>query len=216
MWPTDLAVIYPRWDISIADPLGWGCLAASIAAAAALWLSRHRIGRGPLAGALFFAITLSPVLGFVDYGYMQFSFVADRFQYLAGIGVMGLLAGAAAHGASRWSGAARRGAQAGAAAVVLILAALTWQQSGSLPRQHQVLRPHCLLEPEAWKIHLNLGRELFLAGRLEEALENVLIAEKKRPDDAATFATAGGILVKLERPRRGGAAPASRPQAQSA
>ena len=199
VWPTDLAVIYPRWDISIADPLGWGCLAASIAAAAALWLSRHRIGRGPLAGALFFAITLSPVLGFVDYGYMQFSFVADRFQYLAGIGVMGLLAGAAAHGASRWSGAARRGAQAGAAAVVLILAALTWQQA-SLYRDNIRFYGHIASSnPEAWKIHLNLGRELFLAGRLEEALENVLIAEKKRPDDAATFATAGGILVKLER-----------------
>ena len=26
--------------------------------------------------------------GFVDYGYMQFSFVADRFQYLAGSGVL--------------------------------------------------------------------------------------------------------------------------------
>ena len=40
-------------------------------------------------------MTLSPVLGFVDYGYMQFSLVADRFQYLAGLGVMAVLLGAA-------------------------------------------------------------------------------------------------------------------------
>ena len=44
-----------------------------------------------------FALTLGPVLGFVDYGYMLSSFVADRFQYLAGIGVLAVLLGAAAH-----------------------------------------------------------------------------------------------------------------------
>ena len=49
-----------------------------------LWLLRERIGRGPLAGALYFALTLGPVLGFVDFGYLRYSFVADRFQYLAG------------------------------------------------------------------------------------------------------------------------------------
>ena len=198
LWPADLAIIYPFWEVRATDPIGWLYVAAAAAVVGVLWRFRHRLGRGPLAGVLFFAVTLSPVLGFVDYGYMQFSFVADRFQYLAGIGVMGLLAGAAAHGASRWSGAARRGAQAGAAAVVLILAALTWQQA-SLYRDNIRFYGHIASSnPEAWKIHLNLSRELFLAGRFEEALENVLIAEKKHPD-AATFATAGGILVKLER-----------------
>ena len=73
-------------------------MAAAAGLALALWLLRERIGRGPLAGALYFALTLGPVLGFVDYGYMQFSFVADRFQYLAGIGLLAVLLGAAAHG----------------------------------------------------------------------------------------------------------------------
>ena len=199
VWPADLAVVYPRWDVGVADPLAWGCLAAAVAVAAALWLFRQRIGRAPLAGALFFAITISPVLGFVDYGYMQFSFVADRFQYLAGIGVIGVLAGAAAHGARRWSGAARQGARAGAAAVVLVLAALTWRQA-DLYRDNITFYGHiAAANPAAWKMHLNLGRQLFLAGRAEEALENVLIAEKKYPGDAAAFASAGGILVHLGR-----------------
>ena len=85
LWPTNLAVIYPLWDIRVADPLAWGYLVAATALVVALWHFRQRVGRGPLAGALFFAITLSPVLGFADYGYMQYAFVADRFQYLAGI-----------------------------------------------------------------------------------------------------------------------------------
>ena len=97
LWPSELAVIYPRWDIRVADPLAWGYLIAAVALVVALWYFRQRVGHGPLAGALFFAVTLSPVLGFVDYGYMQFSFVADRFQYLAGIGVMAVVIGAITH-----------------------------------------------------------------------------------------------------------------------
>ena len=101
LWPADLAVIYPLWEVSAADPAAWGYLIAAAALAGALWLLRHRIGRGPLAGALFFAVTLAPVLGFVDYGYQQFSLVADRHQYLAAGGVIAVLVGAAATGAQR-------------------------------------------------------------------------------------------------------------------
>ena len=101
VWPVELAVIYPLWEIDARSPAGWGYVVAAAGLALALWLLRERIGRGPLAGALYFALTLGPVLGFVDYGYMQFSFVADRFQYLAGIGVLAVLLGAAAHWVAR-------------------------------------------------------------------------------------------------------------------
>ena len=53
-WPTDLSVIYPLWNISLGDPWAWLYLAATVVLAAVLWFTRHRIGRGPLAGALFF------------------------------------------------------------------------------------------------------------------------------------------------------------------
>ena len=91
LWPTELVGIYPLWDIDIGNPLAWAYVVACIAVVALLWFGRERLGRGPLVGVVFFAVTLSPVLGFVDYGYMQFSLVADRFQYLAGIGVMAVL-----------------------------------------------------------------------------------------------------------------------------
>ena len=54
LWPSGLAVIYPLWDIRVADPLAWGYLIAAVALVAALWRFRHQLGRGPLAGALFF------------------------------------------------------------------------------------------------------------------------------------------------------------------
>ena len=104
LWPSELAVIYPLWDIRVSDLLAWGYLVAAVALAVALWYFRHQVGRGPLAGALFFVVTLSPVLGFVDYGYMEYAFVADRFQYLAGIGVMAVVIGAATYGVRCLSG----------------------------------------------------------------------------------------------------------------
>ncbi len=59
VWPTELAVIYPHWEVSTGDLLNWLYGIAAIALAALLWHYRGRIGRGPLAGVLFFAVTLS-------------------------------------------------------------------------------------------------------------------------------------------------------------
>ena len=55
-----------------------------------MWLGRHRLGRGPVVAALFFAGTLGPALGFINVYPMRYSFVADHFQYLAGAGLMAL------------------------------------------------------------------------------------------------------------------------------
>ena len=149
-WPTDLAVIYPLWEIRVGDPRAWAYLVAALAVAAGLWSFRHRIGRGPLAAGLFFAITLSPTLGFVDYGFMQFAFVADRFQYLAGIGALGVWVGAAARGGGRLPKRARRAAGALlGAAVLALLGTLTWKQSQRLPGRDRVFRPHRLAQSES-------------------------------------------------------------------
>ena len=116
-------------------------MAAAAGLALLLWLGRERIGRGPLAEALYFALTLGPVLGFVDYGYMQFSFVADRFQYLAGSGVLAVLIGAAAHGVGRLRAGERDAAGVHEASVaVLRLDALlpsTGSGAATVPPLHQ-------------------------------------------------------------------------------
>ena len=169
-WPTDLAVIYPRWDISLGDPWAWLYLAGAAALAATLWFMRHRVGRGPLAGALFFAVTLSPVLGFVNHGYMEYSFVADRFQYLAGIGVIAVLIGAAVHGASRLSGGLKLGATGLVVVLLALLGTRTWRQAG-IYRDEVTFFSHIVsLNPEARNAHYNLSNALTKAGRREEAL----------------------------------------------
>ena len=90
-WPVNLIFIYPRWQVS--QWVWWQYLFPALAAlllGALGWLQRWR--RGPLAALLFFVITLFPALGFFNVYPFRDSFVADHFQYLAGIGPIVLLA----------------------------------------------------------------------------------------------------------------------------
>ena len=196
LWPTDLAVIYPHWEVMVADPFAWGRVVAACVLAGLLYGFRNRIGRGPLAGALFFAVTLSPVLGFIDFGYMQFSFVADRYQYLAGIGVLAVIVSAAVHYEGRLPGAWQR--------VVLIIAlatmgVLTWRQA-SIYRDELTFFNHVIAHnPTARNAHLNLGKALFEAGRREDGLAAIQIAVAQRPTSFKAHLSAGLMLMHLSR-----------------
>ena len=199
VWSVDLAVIYPLWEIDVGNLATWAYLAGAAVLAVVLWLARRRIGRGPLAGALFFAVTLAPTLGFIDYGYMQFSFVADRFQYLAGIGVMAVLVGTAAHGMRRLPEAARMTAAGLAVALVLGLATLTWRQAG-IYRDEVTLFSHIVaLNPRARDAHLNLGNALIEAGRNEDGLAASRIAVEQRPESPDAHSNLGLALMNLDR-----------------
>ena len=199
VWPADLAIIHPLWEIDIAAIAAWAFVAAAAALAAGLWAARRRYGRGPFAGALFFAVTLSPVLGFVDYGYMQFSFVADRFQYLAGFGALAVLVGVGVRGAVRLPATGRRAAGVLAALLLAVLATLTWRLAG-VYRDEVTLFSHIVAHnPNARDAHLNLGSALLGAGRVDEGLEASRIAAVQRPDTAGPLANIGRGLLAQER-----------------
>lgn len=199
LWPTDLAVIYPRWYVDPMAAAAWAYVGAAGAAAALLWFFRERVGRGTLAGAAFFAVTLSPVLGLVYSTYMQWSFVADRYQYLASLGLIAVFVGAAVHGTARLSGAWRNSAVALAGVLLTVLGALTWQQAG-IYRDDVTFHRHIIaLNPLARDAHLNLSGALAARGELEESLAAGLTAAKLRPDSAGAYANIGNALVRLGR-----------------
>ena len=200
LWPGGLAVVYPHWEAGAGDPVAWGYVLAAAAVAAALWFLRGRVGRGPLAGVSFFAVTLSPVLGFVDYGYMQFSFVADRHQYLAGVGLIAVLVGAASRGAERLPREVWRRCAAGGAAVALaVLAALTWRHAG-IYRDEVTFFTHIVAHnPAARGAQQNLGKALLDRGRPKEALAASRAAMEQEPDDVKAHANAGVALIRMGR-----------------
>ena len=199
LWPTNLTLVYPLWDIRVADPLDWGYLVAAVALAVALWCFRHQVGRGPLAGALFFVVTLSPVLGFVDYGYMQFAFVADRFQYLAGIGVMAVVIGAVTYGVRRLSDWWQKGAWVVVSVVIVVLGLLTWRQA-SVYRDDETLNRYIIAHnPQARDAYLNLGDALYEQGRYAEALAVTRIAVERRPEHFQAHFNLGATLDELGR-----------------
>ena len=119
VWPAHLTFIYPRWEIDPAVWWQWLFPVAAVGVVAGLWLARRRIGRGPLVAVLFFAGTLGPALGFVNVYPMRYSFVADHFQYLACVGLITLCAA----GLDRIP-------RVIPATLVVLLGALTWQQTG--------------------------------------------------------------------------------------
>ena len=199
VWPTDLAVIYPLWDVDTGDPLAWGYLIAAVAVAALLWVGRHRLGRAPLAGAVFFAVTLSPVLGFVDFAYMRLSFVADRYAYLAGIGVIAVLIGAAAHGAGKLPNRLKVGASAVLVAVLAVFGKLTWDQAGNYRDEISFYNHILSFNLQSPIIHRDLAKALVDAGHPEEALAASRVAVEQRPGSARARNTHGTALLALNR-----------------
>ena len=208
LWPHPLAVIYPKWVVSEAAPLGWVYLSAALAVVAALWFYRAPLGRAPLAAVAFFAVTLSPTLGFVDYGYMQFSFVADRYQYLAGAGVIVLVAAAAACGAQSMLGALPRMAKIAASSALAIvplalLGFTTWQHAGIYRSEATFFEHITTVNPRARLAYYNLGREYMRVQRYDDALaafrSEYRFALAQKPLDRARLSKANlGIGIIAE------------------
>ena len=207
LWPAGLTGVYPRWEPGIGDLLAWGCAAGFAAVVAVLWHWRRRLGRGPLAGVLFFAVALSPVLGFVDFGYMLSSFVADRYQYLGGIGLIAVVIAAASRACQRGLGAlpahrtrpARLAIGAVGAAILAVAGLLTWNHAG-LYRDPGTFFGHVIAHnPQARDAHHTLGNYLQTEGRYREAHAAYDTALELRPDSPDLLNNIGVLLARQDR-----------------
>ena len=93
LWPTNLMFVYPRWNISERDFLSYlpGVLLVVILALA--WWRRRSWGRPVTMLMVCYVALLLPVLGFVNIYFMEYSLVADHWQYAAMIVPCAALAG---------------------------------------------------------------------------------------------------------------------------
>lgn len=194
LWPHPIIFVYPRWRIAPADPSAWLYPLAVVATLALLWSLRTRLGRGPLVAALYFAATLAPALGFFDVFYTRYSQVADRWQYLASVGLIAAVVAALAQAASRLGA---RGAALGAATTALVLAGLgaaTWRESGYYEDAETRWRVTLEKNPRAVPAHNNLGGMLLRAGELDEAERHFREAIHIEPDFPESHNNLGIVL----------------------
>jgi hypothetical protein len=195
VWPVGLTFIYPRWEVD--STVIWQLLypVTAVAACAALYAARERIGRAPLTAALFFAGTLVPALGFFNVYPFRFSYVADHFQYLASLGPLAMAAAFFASLAGRrpWIGRAL------ITAVVAFLALLTCHRERAFVDAETLWRDTLARNPKAWMAHLNLGALLDRSGRVEEAYTHYALAAQSRADLAGAWNNLGVAAGRLGR-----------------
>jgi tetratricopeptide (TPR) repeat protein len=195
VWPDKLTFIYPRWVLDSTALWQWIFPATGLAGLYALWAGRKRLGRAPLVAALFFLVTLSPALGFINYYPMIYSFVADHFAYLACIGPMALVA--AGLGRFRIPDSGFRNAPAIVLLTILML--LTWRQAGIYTDIKTLWKDTLKKNPGAWMAHTNLGAELVEEGNLGEADYHFSEAMRLAPGYDNVHYNLGAIRAKQGR-----------------
>jgi len=191
LWPYPLIFNYERWQI---DATAWWQYLfplAVIAVAAALWLMRGKIGRGALAGYLFFIGTLFPALGFFNLYPMRYSFVADHFQYVASIGFITLVVAGVSGLLQR-----QRYSRYVFGPLLLVLGVVTWQQGKIYHDRMTLFTDTTDKNPRSWLSYSNRGRDYALAGREDLALADLAKSLAINPNDADALQVRGAIALK--------------------
>ena len=175
--PLNLTFIYPRWMVDSSAGAPYLIPLAFLALIIGLWLFRNTVGKASLVAILFFAGTLFPVLGFFNFYYMRYSFAADHFQYLAGIGPIALFSASLtvfANSASRFSGSVKVPPYflpAFSASILLVLGLLTWKQTHIYQNMEVLWRDTLSKNPDSALAHNNLGTEMHRQGKPQEAID---------------------------------------------
>jgi len=196
VWPRELIFNYPRWQVDASVWWQYIYPAGVIFGVLLLWIIRHRVGRGPLVGVLFFCGTLFPALGFFDVYPFQYSYVADHFQYLASIGLIALLVGVFTKVISMLPEWSPRIATPLGLMVLLLLGWQTWNQ-GYVYRNIESLWVDTIIKnPMSWMAHNNLGVELTRQGRLDEAIAHYRETLRLEPDFAKAHNNLGFALAQ--------------------
>ena len=192
--PVGLRSIYPRWQIDGGQWWSYVPVLLVAGAFAMFWRYRRTWGHGLLLGLGYFLVMLSPVLGFVDIGFMFASLVADHWQYFAIIAPISLVA-VAMTSAPRWLGTRHLFPTAALAGAVLVaLAGLTWRQCGLYSDSGTFWRAVLAADSRSWLAYNNLGAVLLERGQTDEAIEHFRAALKIRPVHAMGHYNLGGAL----------------------
>jgi Tfp pilus assembly protein PilF len=177
-WPAHLAVFYPYPDALSLRQTGPAVLVlVGVSACACRMLSKRPYF---IVGWLWFLGTLVPVSGIIQVG--LWPALADRWLYIPSIGIFVVIVWGGHELLGRWSGQAAR--NIGAAAVLVILVSLTIvsHRQAAVWKNGVSLFAHALWHTDNnFVAHNNLGAELYVQERSEEALFHFHEAVRIKP-----------------------------------
>lgn len=177
LWPLDLCSIYPvKWQSRIPPVL-------LVIALPALIALHRRLGRGPVAGALFFMAALLPVLGYFNVYGMLFSPVSDRWAYTASLAFFAGLASLPMR------------AQPVLLALMPVMIFLTRERAQV--HEHQLTYWQAVLDknPSCWIALHGLGLAQARGGDVKAAIPNLRRALERRPQYAKGWANLGNARM---------------------
>ncbi len=195
LWPVQLVPLYELpLDVRLLAP-GFLIPALVFVAVTALLLALRRIFPAGLAAWTLSVIMLLPISGLVHSGHQL---AHDRYSYLSGLGFAALAGGGLARlldarSRGRVSAVIARSVLAGAAAVVLVLAVGTWDQSKIWQDSETLWRWSVNVDPGCSVCWNNLGTSLTAQNRhaeAEAAFRRAFALRPKRAVLASNIATA--------------------------
>jgi protein O-mannosyl-transferase len=193
--PINLSFIYPRWKIDETNWLSYVPGLALIGLLGLCWRFKASWGRPALFALGYFVVTLGPVLGFVDFFFMKYSYVADHYQYVSIIGII-VLAVAACRAIFRWAGREEvRWTSVSAAAVLIALGLLTWRQGGIYKDHETLWRETLRRNPNTWLAHNNLGFILERQGEIDKAIGYYRRAIELEPNQDKAYSNLAYVLI---------------------
>ena len=202
VWPVTLVPIYPRWEVA-ADQ--WWLWAAGIGLGAVLlflWYRRRQVDRLVVWGFGHFVASLSPLLGIIPFGYLDHSFVADHFTYLATIGfflAVVMLAGRLYEGIWKRAGSLllRRSIATLAAGVILVsMVGLTRQQITIWQNPLSFWSYVTAENPRSSTARNNLGNAYWRLDQRDEAVEHYRQAVQIKPNSSTAHHNIGLFLYE--------------------
>ncbi|MBU0755353.1 MAG: tetratricopeptide repeat protein [Planctomycetes bacterium] len=194
--PTNLTFSYPRWEVASTEFSSYFGLIAFLVAAWVLWLWREKIGREPIAAFVFFAATLSPMLGLISLFTFFWTFAADHYQYMASIGPIALAAAGVCYFINQKEGRFRSAGKAIAILLLLLLGTLTFRQTKIYENEETLWNDTLNKNPSSWLAHVNLGASIGSQGRDEEAMAHYRAALDIYPDSEHAHFNMGNVYLE--------------------
>jgi len=199
IWPHPLVAIYPRWQIDAGQWLSYLPLLAVIVVTVVLWTKRDSWARPCFLAWAYFLVALFPVLGLIDNTFFRYSFAADHFQYLAGMGPLALL-GAGLFWLTDFIFPKKAWLQSSlGAGLLLVLGVTSWQRTWAYESNETLWIDTLAQNPSCWVAENNLGNALLQKGRPDDATPHFQKALELYPGYADAYNNLGSAFLQKGR-----------------